>query len=134
MSILLTCDEKKNFQLQLGDKMVPVEKKLIQQFNQVKILSNGSVGVSMHDGLTIIVDPSIYSEIFGEVEMRMIEAGKERLAKIDSIVPNGLKDKYCLIFGGKVFDHADTMEEIDKISKEKYPGLLMTTYKPCVKA
>ncbi|MCL5794740.1 MAG: hypothetical protein M1338_00020 [Patescibacteria group bacterium] len=136
MNIFLTQDEQDNLKFQCGDKTntFPITMEAIKKFKLIKVLNNGDVAMcTENSSLNVIVDPKIYTKIFGEVEMRMIQNAKDKISKIDSIVPDHLKDKYCLIFGGKVFDYADTWEEIEKIREEKYPGLLMTTFMPISK-
>jgi hypothetical protein len=101
---------------------------LRRMFPKLAVLSNSKVVLMTEDQkMSIEIDPDSEEAktILTEVDYRMITSAKERF----NIVPENLKNKFCLLFCGRVWESADTLAEIEML-KFKYPHMLMTVYMP----
>ena len=79
-----------------------------------------------------INDEKLISEFeLNECNIRMLRGQLSRLQD-EPMVPEEYNDKYCAIFGGKIFHSFDTKEELDAFrnNEGKKGGLLYSFYYP----
>ena len=111
----------------------PTTRKMVHSiFPKLIVASTGKVFLANSQNQPFIeVDTTsdLAKVLLNELDIRMIESGRERSANINNVVPAELRGKYCLIFGDKVWESADTRGEIEQKAL-KHTGIFFTTYIP----
>jgi len=94
------------------------------------LLYNGKSCVATQDSkykIPIPIESKLGQLVYNEHDIRKIKCELDRSY---DFIPDGLRNKYCLCFANKVFDHVDTFEEAKLLASTKYPQLAMIIYEP----
>lgn len=107
------------------------EAELKSKYPKIAIVKKEICMVEENSSNMVVLDIKVFEHIFPKdfkdsVKERMIKYDMEKLS---NIIPNDMKNKFCLLFRGKVLASADSLEEI-KESQSKYKNLDCTLYRP----
>ncbi|NIO44362.1 MAG: hypothetical protein GTN36_02300 [Candidatus Aenigmarchaeota archaeon] len=90
----------------------------LKKFNKFQILDGEVYIFSEELGITLPfdLDDEKLVKLF-DISERQLQFIRNYQSK-KSIVPEEMKDKYCILFGGRVLDSTDTKEDFETLKKE----------------